>query len=745
MVEPYSYCSMSAKTKETALQRMTDAAPALRKLSDIADETAVMAADLAVGNVYIDKEGDLVRITGLEQTYQTEKNKHFFESDYYRKYTDETGKPFIVTVKMETRRYSDYVYEAGEGHDIEWKRYYDDKDSNQFLKEFGEARLTKSVEEYDAEILALMETGDFSAFSVLTKSGKPKAGMGPDDDEEETGTGMVHAGSKEHMVALAESMQKQRNHVVVIERTLRREMERRKNQVEQVRRKLEVAMTIFKKQLKRIYRFIQTIELYLGINEEIIQIQEGETAPVETPISFRQQVLYMDEEVGALGEDGKGLDYTQIDTFDTWLLTNRNFLRVLPEIKGVVVFRVRRNPKKYGNSSNDFGTAMRNAAKNEENMRTYILIRNGENIYRIWADLVIEPRLFPRRAELQALFEKVEAEQNNSRYSKEEAEDALAETMQTYKARVIMMQGLLERTAILHPLPRAINLFHLDDEAQNMVQFIYDDEAALTDGRITFWAWVEQINKDIQRGSRVINSAAYGGGYSSRSVREDYEKRFRRWYQYKESIPPLPTKGLYTVESIEGETYDIGLGKRSTGGIMGEPKKEWYVEEPIDHGYFKEDENGKKIILRTEDKLYIKYIPMNYHGEPMSKNRIAFEIMRDDEFIMNYDRIGLDDIEYYLNSRIDRPNYLEMLPLLRTLKKMRLAELEWEKSFVKLVMGEIIKNKSITVPGGTDLEAVVWEAIDWWKHKNIWKRPITKDDALALRMIKARIERRFRE
>jgi hypothetical protein len=30
---------------------------------------------------------------------------------------------------------------------------------------------------------------------------------------------------------------------------------------------------------------------------------------------------------------------------------------------------------------------------------------------------------------------------------------------------------------------------------------------------------------------------------------------------------------------------------------------------------------------------------------------------------------------------------------------------------------------------------LIWDAIDWWKHKNLYKRPIDKDDAKALRMI----------
>lgn len=41
----------------------------------------------------------------------------------------------------------------------------------------------------------------------------------------------------------------------------------------------------------------------------------------------------------------------------------------------------------------------------------------------------------------------------------------------------------------------------------------------------------------------------------------------------------------------------------------------------------------------------------------------------------------------------------------------------------------------------SELEIVssIDEAIDWWKYKNIWKRPITEDDTKAVRMIKQRL------
>ena len=58
-------------------------------------------------------------------------------------------------------------------------------------------------------------------------------------------------------------------------------------------------------------------------------------------------------------------------------------------------------------------------------------------------------------------------------------------------------------------------------------------------------------------------------------------------------------------------------------------------------------------------------------------------------------------------------------------------ELENEKGFVEGMSRRLNVDKKI-----------VWEAIDWWKNKVIWKRPLTKDDAKAWRMIEKRIIKR---
>ncbi len=80
-----------------------------------------------------------------------------------------------------------------------------------------------------------------------------------------------------------------------------------------------------------------------------------------------------------------------------------------------------------------------------------------------------------------------------------------------------------------------------------------------------------------------------------------------------------------------------------------------------------------------------------------------------------------------------------MLPLLFEIREQKLKELADEKEFVKLMLGEMDKAKIEKSRDGRTLEEHAWDAIDWWKMKTIEKRPLTKDDAKAYRMIKGRL------
>ena len=566
------------------------------------------------------------------------------------------------------------------------------------------------------------------------------------DKNVETDTAIISKNSKNSLILLQNNLEEKKRNAEVIKAFVSIEMEKKKRELDAIRKKMNGVIDVFKKKIGKIMRVITTIELYLGIDEELFQIQEGELAPKETPISFRQAVLYMDEEIGHW-KDG-GLDFTNIDWFDRWLVENENYKKILPEEKGLVVFRPRRYDKDYGTGDPRYETSM----NHENKYNTYLLIRNGECLYRVYTEnIVILPRLFPKRDELMKLMEDIKKE-NISSWDEEKKKDNIDDLLHQYKKRAILMQGLIDRTEVFHPLPvEKINLFDMGN-LDGKVNFIYDDEATLPSGRLSFWDWHKQINSKIGKGSRVLVT---GTGFSRRD--RSISDRLYHYYSSEFSIPDPPNVGIYEVEeylvqeTIKMYQADFDEWKKDknesdyeityvqeNGHILNWPRENRAVPDTYEdilsvRSTFKH----LTILYNPGDTVYGPWGTYDPHDR---KKRIRMRIYPDDHFILNYDQISLDDIEFYMTSRVDRPNYLSMLPLLSDMKKWRIDEIENEKNFAKMVYAQVFQK--LHKESEESIYTKIWESIDWWKFKNMWKRPIDKDDAKALRMI---IKRIFKE
>lgn len=471
--------------------------------------------------------------------------------------------------------------------------------------------------------------------------------------------------------------------------TLQKDLQAKRNEVQLMRRALECKrcelygiVDRFNSQLKKIKKIIWTIELYLGVEEDIMQLQEGQSCTPDVPISFRQRVLYMDEEVAVAEHEDvnyQGIDFEEIERFDEWVVTNKNYDRLIPEPKGVVILRIRRNDKDYQTGSGFFETMI-----NAKNKVTYILIKNGENIYRIWADIIIHPRLFPGKDELQKLADTTVSGERD--WDKEKAQDKLF----SYRQCLILMQGLIERTPIFQPMLGPINLFKPETYDSNTVNFVYDDCLNLPDGRPPYREWKKGLNIKIQRGTRI-----YFAGFKWSDIHTDKHERYDS-YRFDFWTCEKPPAGVYSAEGIK------------------------------DKGYFCSSERIK-CLWNPEDDVYSK----DSWESHARKRRAPFYLDRDDWCVLNYDLVTLEDVEYYIHSRAERENYLDLLPALFRIKHERLKELKWEKGFIKSL--KMIHKIS------DDQESLIWKIIDWYKTKVLWKRPVMEDDAKALRMIESKL------
>lgn len=717
------------------------------------------------------------------------------------------------------------------------------------LDEFSKAvmlpKLTKHPIELIAEAELALKTGDMSKYE-LDQLSKQQA-EGPD-------TQLMHMGSKASLEAIHRDVMAKKNHLELLQHSMEMVIAQKMRELEKIKDKLNGTIAVLNKQIKKIFRVITTLELYLGIEETIIQIQEGMTAPVTEPISIRQGIMFMDEEVGDPWDDGLGIEWTHVKDFDQWLTRNENYKKVLPELKGMAAFKCKREQKKR--SENPYV----NMAMGESDHFTFLLIRNGDNLYRLITEKIeFYPRLFPRRQELQDLFElwtfmddleKKNKGESTHIWSEDEqrlrakfkgkdmefgrdtaATKELAEdNVFFYKMRMTLFQGILERTQIFEPTPEPIKLFDNSSIEKGLVRLIFDDELTLPSGRPTFWQWLEKLNSTITYGSRIIlshnwnfrkdfNHSYIDSGRDLHNSRLD--DRFQSDNRY--NMPKLPNEGLYYVkmgERYQNEPLWIENPNFDESKYVTKNEVEWSPEDDIDwrgnkrehlreqvmmsytdqikffgkivakdtfdhfnknetndqkHGQVWVDRNPRKIQKYTngEDSVIafqdgkasrktrksfhyqrhdVKYNFMCIRYNPKDKIEregwtwkdfpeerklsLSWKIYNSDAFVINYDDIKIEDIDFYLTSRVDRREYIHIMPLLWEVKKQLVAEAQSEVDFKRLVQGQVLKDA-----GYMPSDEAVDQAVEEWKKNLKWKRAIHHDDEKALRMIVKRLSK----
>ncbi len=136
------------------------------------------------------------------------------------------------------------------------------------------------------------------------------------------------------------------------------------------------------------------VDLYAGLSEKVVHAAEGEPAPSSETLHVMQRRLYMDEESLAEYKSG-GMDCRNLGDFDKWLAKKENLNRLLPFPRCMVAFRVRRDVKDREEEFNIFiKISMAEADK-----WTFLYIRNGDNLYRMNAELEFGEKIFPDTSE----------------------------------------------------------------------------------------------------------------------------------------------------------------------------------------------------------------------------------------------------------------------------------------------------------------------------------------------------------
>jgi len=270
---------------------------------------------------------------------------------------------------------------------------------------------------------------------------------------------------------------------------------------------------------------IFTLEVYAGLQEQVKQIADGAAAKPDEKVAVRQSLLFMDEET-LFDYTSGGMDFEKLEDFDDWVVKPENLARVLPEQRGVVAFRVRRHDKDYGTPSNLL-EAWTHMELNAENMKTYLLLRNGERVYRIASGVDFSPRLIPLKDEFDKAFTEERTRKHghwtggkNNRYIPDEIETTtitpddldydehakkLFNHLKQYNRVVVLIQGLLDRSTVFHPHPE-INLANESDMAA-WLNLVRDEEGALGAGGLseTWEQYRDERNAWLKKGDWIYS------------------------------------------------------------------------------------------------------------------------------------------------------------------------------------------------------------------------------------------------
>ena len=349
----------------------------------------------------------------------------------------------------------------------------------------------------------------------------------------------VNNKSKDDLIAHSHRMELLANRAEESQIILKCYIEYQKSLLNEQLKSFNDRVSQYKDKVREINQMISMIELYCGIEEEVRTIAIGEPASIDTKISIRQKILFMDEECAisdVYGHLKDGFDYNNADDFCSWLKDNHNRDQVIPEQKAIVVLKPRRYNKDYRNSYD-------NAVLNQYNRESYILIRNGENLYLIFTEnFYIYDTVFPSKDVAKKLFEKISTQD----FHKKHGEVDYRSILERAKTFAIFVQGILDRTTLLHPIKDNSNYF----TGNANVEFIYDDDNILSDNRPRYKKWVNEINKEIKVGSRIVfNKQQFLIDYRSIA---DYGECFKKYYR---EFPQIPEDGIYEVSEIVTDKY----------------------------------------------------------------------------------------------------------------------------------------------------------------------------------------------
>lgn len=393
----------------------------------------------------------------------------------------------------------------------------------------------------------------------------------------------------------------------------RTEIEKKMLELEKQKQELKLQIAEMEKWLKGKYRVICAYETYLGTKEEVVElIGKGKTS--DEPIHLYQAVRFMDEEYGIVNlekitettwVESDDFDYKNIDLFDEWI--TENYKMFIPSERGIVMWRIKRLGK-------DYGDKWENMVCNGYNANCYFLIRNGERLYRIFSDVESKnDTMFPT--------EQQNIEAGKKWYSDEGFDrETFEENTLPWKYILIAIQGILDRTNILGTdCQFKTNLICGLFDKEKIV-LVRDKERKDLIGDNTMPSWNDYLRENRNKtkvGDRIIITDLWGSKNHYSGTTDDVDFICEHDMDWRRRWVGVPNRS---------KVYEI------------------------------KDYNEKK------NKYKILYFEERWFDDT-KKKRTAIWLNKDEFF--NISQTTEKDLKYYLNDRREREKYLSMIPKIK--------------------------------------------------------------------------------
>ena len=87
----------------------------------------------------------------------------------------------------------------------------------------------------------------------------------------------------------------------------------------------------------------------------------------------------------------------------------------------------------------------------------------------------------------------------------------------------------------------------------------------------------------------------------------------------------------------------------------------------------------------------------------------------------------MEDVDYYLNSRLHRSQYSTFVVMLQKVKKIMMDEQVKEQDFIGMLVGQVLSRR-LSIKEGYTYEGVARKALEAVKNRLKWKRPVSSKE-----------------